>query len=664
MIAALRLLPLLLRRSGRSGMMGSALGAAGVAVAVAVGSILLVAQSGLAAREDRLGWREPVEVAERDATALARRSTEVVGGAMIDIVELEPLSTGAAARGVPVPPGLDRAPAPGQSVVSPALAELMRRLPADELADRFPPVVGTIGRAGLSTPDELVAVVGRAPGHLRQTEQIQVGFDASDRLPGDPSPVTAISAFSGRGTDRVLQQYLLLALVAVVLVVVPAVMLVGSSARLTAARREQRLAAMRLAGAGPAAVRALAAAETAIASTVGALGGLVLAAMAAPVLQHVPMAGGTWFTGDLTVSLSLAAKIVLVSVVVSTLAAVSSLRRVTASPLGVARSTEPRTARWPRLVGLAVSIAAMVIAGRRAEGGGSEVALIGALGAVMASLALVGPFITSLLARVMAWRARRPATLIAARRIRNDPGAAYRTVGAIVLAGLVAGFMSAVIPTASEFGQASASATELAVVLESEAAEEVERIVTDAGATVRRITLADGDLEQLMIEPGDVSVERLRTSTMEVRSGAILLAPRDDPWRSETVVNDLRRSVTFVLAATMLLAAAASTLAAAAAVLDQRRTLERLVRAGVDSSTLHRSRRWQLMLPLVASTVGSVGLGLFTGTTLMVGAGLPPDQVVTPGLLPLLGVVVASVVIGWVCTALTRPLLDSVTRLG
>ena len=52
--------------------------------------------------------------------------------------------------------------------------------------------------------------------------------------------------------------------------------------------------------------------------------------------------------------------------------------------------------------------------------------------------------------------------------------------GVIVLAGLVAGFMSAVIPTASEFGQASASATELAVIRESEAAEVVAKVAVEA----------------------------------------------------------------------------------------------------------------------------------------------------------------------------------------
>jgi hypothetical protein len=70
------------------------------------------------------------------------------------------------------------------------------------------------------------------------------------------------------------------------------------------------------------------------------------------------------------------------------------------------------------------------------------------------------------------------------------------------------------------------------------------------------------------------------------------------------------------------------------------------------------------MVPLVASTAGSVGLGLFAGTTLMLGAGVPSEIVVSPGLLPLLGVVLASAVVGGIGTALTRPMLESVTRVA
>jgi len=46
--------------------------------------------------------------------------------------------------------------------ISPALSALLRGIPADELADRYPGhQAGLIGAAGLPSPDSLVIVVGR-----------------------------------------------------------------------------------------------------------------------------------------------------------------------------------------------------------------------------------------------------------------------------------------------------------------------------------------------------------------------------------------------------------------------------------------------------------------------------------------------------------------------
>ena len=80
------------------------------------------------------------------------------------------------------------------------------------------------------------------------------------------------------------------------------------------------------------------------------------------------------------------------------------------------------------------------------DGGSSLGALVG-LGAVIVTLAVIGPWITWTIGAVLGAFARRSATLIAARRIGDDPKGADRTVSGMVLAGLIVGFLFAVIPT-------------------------------------------------------------------------------------------------------------------------------------------------------------------------------------------------------------------------
>src|SRR5947208_3745946 len=53
----------------------------------------------------------------------------------------------------PIPPGIPQLPGPGQYFASPALAQLIRSTPADELGDRFTgQQIGTIGPSGLPSP--------------------------------------------------------------------------------------------------------------------------------------------------------------------------------------------------------------------------------------------------------------------------------------------------------------------------------------------------------------------------------------------------------------------------------------------------------------------------------------------------------------------------------
>jgi len=80
------------------------------------------------------------------------------------------LDVAALGADAPVPPGISHLPAPGGYYASPALAALLRTVPADELGQRFPGhLIGTIGDAGLTglSPQagaNLLSGLGAIPG--------------------------------------------------------------------------------------------------------------------------------------------------------------------------------------------------------------------------------------------------------------------------------------------------------------------------------------------------------------------------------------------------------------------------------------------------------------------------------------------------------------------
>jgi hypothetical protein len=204
-------------------------------------------------------------------------------------------------------------------VVSPALAELMRTVPDDQLRNRFPgQVIGTIGPDGLIAPAELVGIVGRTPQELRAAH-------GALEIRGIEQPGKRISL---AGFYRVL-----IWLVAV-LIVGPVVVFVAMVTRVGAARREQRFTAIRLAGATRLQTAALAATETAAAAIAGTLLGWLGFLAARPVVaNHVTLGHGIpIFVEDLTAPIW---QMLLVLVAVPVLAVATTLvglHRVQLSP--------------------------------------------------------------------------------------------------------------------------------------------------------------------------------------------------------------------------------------------------------------------------------------------------------------------------------------------
>jgi ABC-type lipoprotein export system ATPase subunit len=230
----------------------------------------------------------------------------------------------------------------------------------------------------------------------------------------------------------------------------PVLIFIGTATRLSAARREQRFAAIRLVGATPRQVSVISAVESSVAAVAGVALGFGLFFLLRTPLAAVPFTGVPFFPSDLSLSLVDILAVAIGVPVAAAAAALLALRRVQISPLGVTRRVTPRAPRaWrliPLLAGLA-ELAYFVAAGHPKTTGGQIQAFLPGFLLIMAGLVIAGPWLTMAGARIMAQRARRPDTLIAARRLADDPRAGFRAVSGLVLALFVTAVAVGVITT-------------------------------------------------------------------------------------------------------------------------------------------------------------------------------------------------------------------------
>jgi len=387
-------------------------------------------------------WTGNVWVAPGPATGVAplwwHPTSDIFDGQNIDRFDVA--ATGSSS---PLPPGMTRDPGPGQYYASPAMAALLRSTPAGQLADRYPGhLVGTIGDAALPSPNSLVIIVGRTPAQLAHTPDSVPVTSISTTIPGshfanpvapNPHGLTYTPADGGApasATDLILS-------VVALAILAPVLIFIATATRLSAARREERFAAMRLVGATRRQVSLLAATESTVAATLGAAAGFGIFFLLRIPVAGIPFIGQPFFPSDLSLSLF---DVLVVAIGVPLAAAVAArlaLRRVHISPLGVARRATPKPPSAWRVVPLLAGLAELgfwTVHGHPASTGGQVQAFASSFAIILVGLFIAGPWLTMAAARVMARWTSRPSTLIAARRLADDPRAAFRAVSGLVLA--------------------------------------------------------------------------------------------------------------------------------------------------------------------------------------------------------------------------------------
>ena len=345
---------------------------------------------------------------------------------------IERLDVAALGPDAPVPPGLDRLPGPGQYLASPALAQLIRTVPRDQLGERFPgTLVGTIGDAALTGPEELAVYVGYDPAALAQ-------------VPGTQW-VTAIGTSPGPEVFTPFFRYAFG--VGVLAVLFPVLILISTATRLAAARREERFAALRLVGATPGDISIIASVDSVASALLGAIVGTGVFLAVKPALAGATLTGTRYFAGTVTPTVWGYVALLVAVPLASALASLLALGRVRISPLGVSRRTAPPPpSRWrlaPLIVGVVLFVVGTVTTSHSTIGVASYPGLL----ITMIGLVIAGPWLTTAMAR---WCSRTlggsASGLLASRRLADDPKAAFRAVRGLVLAVFLGTIVGAMVP--------------------------------------------------------------------------------------------------------------------------------------------------------------------------------------------------------------------------
>ena len=410
--------------------------ALGVGLGVALLCFTLAGFNGLRAKDVREGWYTTSE--QNRLPSVDESTTDPLLWTVTydrhageGIMRVDVAATGPAA---PPPPGLSEVPAPGEYYVSPSLQERLATTPADQLAARFSGrQVGLIADDALSSPESLVAIVGRTPTEMRSLPDA-VGVRSIETAPREHSYSSFLKIVLGLGAVGLL---------------LPVLVFVATSTRLAAARREERFAALRLVGATPRQVNQMASVEAFAGAVAGVLLGFLLFWSFRPVVARIPFTGEPFFTADLNLGWLAVLGIGLGVPLAAAAVSLWSLRRVRISPLGVSRRVTPKPPRARRVIPLIVSLGALALA-RYWDGQGTvaQWAIVACFGAVAVGLMLAGPWLTLVGARLLSRAARRDATLIAGRRLADDPGRAFRAISGLILAVFVGTVFVGVVGTA------------------------------------------------------------------------------------------------------------------------------------------------------------------------------------------------------------------------
>ncbi|MFE2532717.1 FtsX-like permease family protein [Streptomyces sp. NPDC059371] len=422
----------LLFGAGRGNRIRFLLMAAGGSIGVCCLALVLTVPAILDAHDGRAAARQPVTSAKgpADGTLVLQRD-DAYGSRSFTRVFVAKGTGGTRA----LPPGLSELPAPGEVFVSPRVHDLLRSAPAAKglLPGRE---AGVIGPAGLAHPDELYAYVGTDRAKLAHEGRTLKGFGYSYA----PFPAVEPSTL----TD--------VRFALATLVLLPLGIFLSVCARLSAASRMRRLAALRLLGLSTKGTQRVNAAETVVAALLGAVLGLGEYWLLNQVMSRAGLPGLRWYPGDGALSVVTIAVCLVGCPVLAWLVSRKSARDATANPLAVRRTAVPRPpSKWVGLLllsglGIVCGFCATGLMGHPASSLGVNALLVVA-GVVLTGVGLVLtlPLLSYALARRVARTTGSLTLNMAMRRNEAEPGSTMRVVTSLVLLVYVASLAQGVL---------------------------------------------------------------------------------------------------------------------------------------------------------------------------------------------------------------------------
>lgn len=237
-------------------------------------------------------------------------------------------------------------------------------------------------------------------------------------------------------------QYKFLSVVALTLLVVPLATLAAAAARLSARRRDDRLASLRLLGAPAATLRRLTLLESCALAAVGSLLGVVGYLALLPVVGLIPFLGAPIGAGALWLGIPATLGCVVGMILLAAVSSAAGLRSVEIAPLGV--RTRERAPRMSPLRAVAAVVALLIaLAASKLLPGAREatpivIGLLVTFGLPLAAVNLIGPWYLGRSARRRARRADDAAGLIAARSVLESPKATWRQISGVAMTSFVA----------------------------------------------------------------------------------------------------------------------------------------------------------------------------------------------------------------------------------
>ncbi|WP_328501762.1 FtsX-like permease family protein [Streptomyces sp. NBC_00457] len=407
---------------GREGWVRVLLTGVGVGLGVALLLLTTALPSALDARSAREAARSDInygsdEMPKADNTLLVAASGTTFRDKTIRGRDVQPEGPKA-----PLPPGVEKLPAAGEMVVSPALKKLLGSDEGKLLRERLPQkIVGTIGDSGLIGPTDLSFYRGGEGLAAQLTSGGVVRIDEYGRQSQGSEPL-----------DPVL---LLLVLVVFVVLLMPVGVFIAAAVRFGGERRDRRLAALRLVGSDSRMTKRVAAGEALAGAAVGLVLGTGFFLVGREIAGSTEVFDVSVFPSYLNPSPALALLVAILVPAAAVLVTLLALRGVVIEPLGVVRTAKPARRRlWWRLLLPLAGLAMLypMIGQGRDDGDFNQYLVIGGVMLLLVGVTALLPWIVETVVGKLgsggiAWQ-------LAVRRLQLSSGTAARMVNGIAVA--------------------------------------------------------------------------------------------------------------------------------------------------------------------------------------------------------------------------------------